>query len=395
MAGRPKVLLSAYACRPQGGSEPGAGWAWAKAAARDHDVWLLTRGKFAHEIADELAQRPIPSLTVVPLELPKWLLNLRRRHADVYWYYPLWQRLAGRTAARLHAEQKFDVIHHLTFATDWMPAGVVQPSTAKVIWGPVGGSTAVPLSMAHWLGGRGVAGELVRRVWTGFTRKVVGRRLAQSADLVVAQNKDVAEVFGRYAREITVQPNVAIRRFASASGPYEPYSHGVRTALFVGRLIPWKGVALAISALARPEADGWELRVVGDGPEWGRAERLAESLGVRDRVEFAGALPREQVLAAMLRADALLAPAMREAAGWAVTEALASGCPVVCLDRGGPSVIVGPDEGAVVGWRGDVVGELAKALRSLEGRITPVDRWGPDRLPDILAQWYGCTEVPR
>jgi len=59
MSTRPKILLSAYACRPKGGSEPGAGWAWAKAAARDHDVWLITRGKFAHEITEELAVRPI------------------------------------------------------------------------------------------------------------------------------------------------------------------------------------------------------------------------------------------------------------------------------------------------------------------------------------------------
>ena len=79
MPGRPKVLLSAYACRPTGGSEPGAGWAWAKAAARDHDVWLLTRGKFLHEIDAELAVRPVPGLTVVPLEMPRWILRLRRR----------------------------------------------------------------------------------------------------------------------------------------------------------------------------------------------------------------------------------------------------------------------------------------------------------------------------
>lgn len=392
---RPKVLLSAYACRPQGGSEPGVGWAWAKAAARDHDVWLLTRGKFAHEIAEELAARPVPGLTVVPLELPKWVLRLRRRPSDVYWYYPLWQGLAGRTARRLHAEHSFDVIHHLTFAVDWMPAGVVGESSAKVIWGPVGGSTTAPLSMAHWLGPRGVVAELVRRAYTGVRRRVTGRKLAQTADLMVAQNNDVAEVFRRYAREVLVQPNVAISRF-TAAGPYEPFgAPGIKTALFVGRLIPWKGVLPAISALARPEAANWELRIIGDGPDWRRAERLAESLGVRDRVEFMGQLPREDVLAAMFRADALLAPAMREAAGWAVTEALASGCPVVCLDRGGPSVIVGPGEGVAVSWRGDVVGELAKALASLRGRITPVDRWGPDRLPDLLAAWYTPARVRR
>ncbi len=97
----------------------------------------------------------------------------------MYWYYPLWQGLAGRTARQLHAEHSFDVIHHLTFAVDWMSAGVVEESSAKVIWGPVGGSTTAPLSMAHWLGPRGLLAELVRRAYTGLRRRVTGRKQAQ------------------------------------------------------------------------------------------------------------------------------------------------------------------------------------------------------------------------
>ena len=40
---RMRVLVSAFACDPTEGSEPGAGWAWARAAAVEHDVWLMTR----------------------------------------------------------------------------------------------------------------------------------------------------------------------------------------------------------------------------------------------------------------------------------------------------------------------------------------------------------------
>ncbi len=69
---------------------------------------------------------------------------------------------------------------------------------------------------------------------------------------MVAQNNDVAEVFRQYAREIVVQPNVAIRRF-TASGPYEPFgAPGIKTALFVGRLIPWKGVLLGDQRAGTP-----------------------------------------------------------------------------------------------------------------------------------------------
>jgi glycosyltransferase involved in cell wall biosynthesis len=129
---------------------------------------------------------------------------------------------------------------------------------------------------------------------------------------------------------------------------------------------------------------------MGDGPDWRRAERLAENLGVRDRVEFRGDVPREQVLLALLRADALFAPWLQAPAAWTIAESLARGCPVVCLDRGAPAALVGPGEGAVVAWHGDVVGALADALGNVTSRVEPVTRWTPDRLPGILAGWYSA-----
>jgi hypothetical protein len=39
---RAKVLMSAYACDPDRGSEPGIGWNTALEMARRHDVWLMT-----------------------------------------------------------------------------------------------------------------------------------------------------------------------------------------------------------------------------------------------------------------------------------------------------------------------------------------------------------------
>lgn len=38
-----KILLSAYACEPNKGSEPGVGWGWATELAKHHQVWVLTR----------------------------------------------------------------------------------------------------------------------------------------------------------------------------------------------------------------------------------------------------------------------------------------------------------------------------------------------------------------
>ena len=344
--------MSAYACRPKGGSEPGAGWAWAKAAARDHDVWLLTRGKFAHEIEEELAIRPVPGLTVVPLELSKFLLKcgVGRGRVLVLPAVAAQGRPGRRAVAR---QQAFDVIHHLTFAVDWMPAGVVRRTTAKVIWGPVGGSTAVPLSMAHWLGSSGLVGSWSAARGPASPGDWSGGSPRSAPTWSLPRTRMSPRVLGR-TRARSLSSRMSRSPFASASGPYDPSARRAWDGAVRRPLDPWKGLLLAMSALARPRPP------TGSSGSSATARlvprrRLAEKLGVRDRVEFTGQLPAR--IAPLLRADALLAPALREAAAWAVTEALASGCPVVCVDRGGPSVIVGPDEGVAVNWRGDVVGE--------------------------------------
>lgn len=122
-ARRPRILISAYACGPDMGPEASAGWAIARAAAETGDVWILTRDRFRDALTTALEETPelAARVTVVHIDLSARVLRRKRRGWDLYWYYALWQRLAGRTAARLHAEVSFDLAHHVTFANDWMP----------------------------------------------------------------------------------------------------------------------------------------------------------------------------------------------------------------------------------------------------------------------------------
>ena len=53
-----KVLVSAYACEPGKGSEPGVGWQWVRQIARFHDTWVITRANNREKIEADLLQRP-------------------------------------------------------------------------------------------------------------------------------------------------------------------------------------------------------------------------------------------------------------------------------------------------------------------------------------------------
>jgi glycosyltransferase involved in cell wall biosynthesis len=383
---RKRILISAYACAPGAGSEEGAGWTWVTAASEHHDVWLLTRRHWASSIDAALSQEHRLRLSPLYMDPPRWVERLVPGRFNVYWRYGIWQAMAARQARRLHAALRFDIVHHLTYASDWMPAGVARVRGVPFVWGPVGGSTGTPWKLWRWLGLRGCVLELVREVTTRAARRVFGRALARRAALMIAQNFDVADNFP-WARSLVVEPNVAIEGLQPP--PVSAGEPGARRrAVFGGRLLPLKGLRLAVAALARPEAAGWSLEIYGSGQESRPLMRLARRFGIADRVILKGQRPRDEMRAALTMADALLFPSLHDSAPWVVAEALYAGCPVVCLDHGGPTVLVGPREGVKVSVKGDVVKDLACGLAALRGRIEPVDRWHAARLPARLAEWY-------
>ncbi len=132
--------------------------------------------------------------------------------------------------------------------------------------------------------------------------------------------------------------------------------------LCVGNLIPLKGHDLALHALA--DILGATLVLVGDGTERARLAKLAEELGVTERVRFLGRVAHSELAAIYSAADALLLPSMSE--GWAnvLLEAMACGTPVVATTVGGNAeVVADPAAGVLIGERS--VAALTAGIRRL------------------------------
>lgn len=351
-------------------------------------MWVVTRRRFEPAITEALRRDPslAEHLHVGYLDLPPALMRWKRRSWDLYWYYVLWQRALGRRARELHELVKFDVAHHVTFANDWLPCGLTALSDVPLVWGPVGGASEVPLwRLRRWLGRRGLATEVARALVTGALRRLFADPVARGAAVVVAQNDAVARRFSS-ARRVVVEPNAALD---SAPPTVAHGRAGPKRALFVGRLVAWKGARLAIATIAHPQADGWCLTIYGEGYERQALERMARDLHVDSRVEFAGYRPRDEILRAYAEADAFLFPSLHDQAGWVVAEASSAGCPVVCLPLGGPPILAG-DNAVLASLEGDIVENLARALFAAgQGRGVVHDRWSTTRLPGLLADWYG------
>jgi len=133
-------------------------------------------------------------------------------------------------------------------------------------------------------------------------------------------------------------------------------------AVAVAHLIKDKGIAVALKALAQlPE--GVLLWVVGDGPERGNLEALAQELGLGRRARFLG--PRRHVEPLMQAADCALCPSVwAEAVGLVNLEALACGLPVIASRVGGIPEFIETGRDGLLFTPGDPR-ELAEGIRRL------------------------------
>ena len=131
-------------------------------------------------------------------------------------------------------------------------------------------------------------------------------------------------------RPVSLVPNGVDVEFIRSVPPDELESD----VIFVGRLIPEKGVDLLLKVLVKVKEELPDVRavIVGDGPERGRLERMARNLGLEKNVLFTGFLPYERVIALMKASKVFVLPSRREGFGMVVLEAMACGLPVVTLN---------------------------------------------------------------
>jgi len=117
---RLRVLISAFACEPEEGSEPEVGWRWATLMARDNDVVVLTQEKNRKHIEPFLKRNPEAgaNITFVYHEYLPCFRRLKRRFSFLMLpYYALWQWSIRAVVDELVDEYDIDLIHASTSET--------------------------------------------------------------------------------------------------------------------------------------------------------------------------------------------------------------------------------------------------------------------------------------
>jgi len=190
---------------------------------------------------------------------------------------------------------------------------------------------------------KGRAGEWCRRISQRVYRS--SRRVICISEHVREQ---VLEGTGPTCRTSVVYNGVNAELFSPGT---EPQS-GKPIVLSVGNLIPIKGHALLIRAIAAlaPEFPAISLEIIGDGAERAHLEGLVLELKIADRVRFLGRQSRQQVAAAMRRCSVFALPSRYEGLGCVYLEAMSTGRPVIgCRGQGIAEIIQHGTNGFLVG----------------------------------------------
>lgn len=165
----------------------------------------------------------------------------------------------------------------------------------------------------------------------------------RKSDYVIAISKSIK-------RELEIYHNVGeekIKILCNGVNPDEfkinnKKANKVVRLLYVGRLVPQKGVDVLLNSLYLAKKNGFnfELIIAGSGILEDNLKKLLHSLGLDESVKFSGFITRTELPKYYTQSDIFILPSRYEPFGMVLVEAMASGLPVIASDVGGMTEIV-------------------------------------------------------
>lgn len=348
-------LVSAYACEPNEGSEPGVGWNWAVELSKHHRVIVITRSNNKDKIEKYKYREKFPNLSFVYCEVPKYLSFWKRGQRGVHLYYVMWQYMCFLEATKICKKQKIDYTMTVTFGNMWMPTFMYK-LPCEFIWGPLGGGEGVPKLLWSRLSQKQRFFERIRKLNKTFPITNPWLSAAcKKAKLIIVRTEDTYQCIPqKYCDkcEIMIETGISNDDISYFMGIKESQSMETNKNDFIicGKMVPYKLFELAVESFARAHLlyGSSRLHIVGDGPQLKKVEKLILKYQMQDSIILEGKLPREQTLKLMASCRALLLTSSREGGSWVMFEAMLLKKPIICFDTSGMHVVVTDKTGYLI-----------------------------------------------
>lgn len=341
------ILISAYACEPLKGSEPGVGWNLSVALSKKHNVTVITRLNNKKNIEKYLDENPIENLNFIYYDLPKSLIWIKKI-IGVQVYYMLWNLLSIGVAKKWIKNHSVDLIHHITF-NQYRTISFGYFINKPFVIGPIGGAELIDTTFDGELEYKTLKREKFRRKGSDINIIRFFNRLIDTKKCYIFSAKEnqlrLSPKLENKKAIFHVLPSIGIdiKDFDIKENKIKGDDFII---IYAGRALDWKGLHLFLEALEKIKIDKTKIKVQLIGIR-NKDEKL-KTLGwinqysLSNFVEVIDFMPRLDLLKILEFANLFVYPAFRDSGSMAVLEASALGCPSLCFDVGGQDAF--PDD---------------------------------------------------
>ncbi|MCD8081174.1 MAG: glycosyltransferase [Bacteroides sp.] len=338
-----KILLSAYACEPNKGSEPGVGWSWAIELSRHHEVWVLTRDNNEPTITDYVEKYPEyknDNLHFVYVGLSKKLTFWKKGRRGMRLFYMMWQRKALKVAKEWHSKIHFDLVQHVTFVSYTQPTYMYKLGI-PLIWGPVSGGENIPSEIKIEMTAKERLIEAVRKLsqTTALVTPSIRKTMKSARAILVATEETKAKIPEKYQSKTRVVPAIGLEKMPDVQRIER--NDGKVKIVMAGRLIYWKAFDIGLKAFLQV-ADKYpnaELHILGEGNRKPSLQKLAGKY-LNKQVYFDPPVQHDKIFEYYSQFDLFVNTTLRDSGCMTMMEAMSVRLPCIAIALGGPQCLL-------------------------------------------------------
>jgi len=329
--GKVKILLFAFACEPNKGSEPGVGWNWAIHLSKYLNVTVVTRKNNKNSIESAIRNLSNSNLSFIYYDIPILAKLKNYIPFGIQIYFLLWEYFVVKKIKNISA----NILQRITFVTTVSLLRIYKLKTPYIFSFCAGGEKT-PISIYNTYNFFDKIKEIVRIFYNSFyLYSIITRKIYTNSELIIAVTNDskfFLENLG-VKKKIIIEPAIGlsineIKRKKNITGK----------VIYAGSLIYWKNIDILIKAFHGIKKE-IKFEIFGTGEKEKELKRYVVKNNLRDRVLFHSPISRDLLLMKLNEYDLALHASSHDSGSMYLLEAISMGIPVLFLDTGGPKEI--------------------------------------------------------
>ncbi len=350
-----EILVSAYTCSPNWGSEPGMSWHWIKNLSKYYKIHLITSCEFKAELMNGLKDFNLEDSIIVYFnDIGQKAMNMGKNQGDwrFYYYYEKWQRKTYKIALQIVRDNNIVLVHQLNMIGFREP-GYLWKLDKPTVWGPIGGMNYVPNSFLKNIDFRQKLKLKLKNSITKFQLEYsprVQKAFSKHEVIIAANINSKIEVKKYLKKDIPVLNETgSYATFNTDENLLERFDSENFNILWVGKDLFTKQLELALRIIANvKDIPGLKFHIVGvakNTDTYIKHDKIIKNLNIEGIVEWHGMVKNKEVKNMMQKHQLFLFTSIVEGTPHVILEAIEHSLPILCFNYCGQGECVNESVG--------------------------------------------------